>query len=230
MVLGLIPAKGGSQRLALKNIRSLGGRPLIEWAAKAAWESGVVDRLILSTEAEVVAESAVSSGIEVPFIRPKELAKDPYGVVDVALHAIESLEEQGDVYDRLVILLPTSPLRTANDIRQAYRKFNDEDAQFLMSVSEYAHTPFSALRLEEGRYLKAHFAEYLGKKSQQMPLAYRCNGAIHILDIEAFNRERSYYAEPLLSYIMPPERSVDIDTELDFRWAEFLYQMRIERV
>jgi len=218
--LGLIPAKGSSSRFARKNIRYLGDKPLLAWAAEAARESGIIDRLILSTEDSEVAEVAESYDIEVPFLRPRELANDPAGVSDTALHAIEQLEAIGEYYRTLVILLPTCPLRTADDIRAAYQLFLQKDRPFLMSVSEFSHTPLAALQQSADGTLDPYMPEFFGRKSQEMPPAYRPNGAIHVLDIEAFKRERSYLAAPLVGYVMPLERSIDIDSEEDLRAAE----------
>ena len=218
--LGLIPAKGSSSRLSRKNIRHLGDKPLLAWAAEAARESGVVDRLILSTEDSEVADIAEGYGIEVPFLRPRELASDPAGVADTALHAIEQLEAVGESFRTLVILLPTCPLRTAGDIRAAYRLFLEKDRPFLMSVSEFSHTPLAAMQQADDGTLDPYMPQYFGRQSQDMPPAYRPNGAIHVLDVDAFKRERSYLAAPLVGYVMPRERSIDIDTEEDLRAAE----------
>lgn len=220
--LGLIPAKGGSTRLAKKNVHALGGRPLIAWAAEAARASGVIDRLVLSTEDAGVAEQARGLGIDVPFMRPPELARDPAGVVEVALHALETLEKAGERYDTIVILLPTCPFRTAADVRAAYELFIERGRPFLMSVAEYSHTPFAAYRMAEGGALAPVFPEYLELRSQQMPRAYRPNGAVHVLDVARFRAAGTYVADPLVGYVMPRERSIDIDTEADLREAEFM--------
>ncbi len=220
-VLGMIPAKGGSRRLARKNILPLGGKPLLQWAVDAALASGVLDRLIVSTEDEEIAGVARELGAEVPFLRPAHLAKDPYGVVDVGLHALAALKEAGQSYATLVILLPTCPLRTAEDIVNAYRQFNETGAESLMSVALCGHTPFTALKLEGDR-LTYWFPEYLGAKPGGLPPAYRPNGAIHVLNVAAFERNKSYTAQPLTGYLMPPERSVDVDTSQDLALAEVM--------
>jgi len=219
-ILGLIPAKGGSTRLARKNIIKLGGKSLLAWAAEAAKSSGIMSRIIVSTEDQEIAAIARDCGVETPFMRPAQLAKDPAGVVDVALHALETLAEQGDHFDTLIILLPTCPFRTAHDIRSAYQLFTESNSCFLMSVSRYDHSPFSALRIDNDGLLKPYFPEHVRKRSQLMPEAFRANGAIHILNVKAFQKEKSYYAEPLKAYTMPWERSIDIDTDFDLLVAE----------
>ncbi len=220
--LCLIPAKGGSTRLARKNVVELGGRPLIGWAINAAVQSGCMDRIVVSTEDEAIADKARSLGAETPFMRPMVLARDPAGVVDVALHALATLREQGDAYQTLVILLPTCPFRSSEDIQNAIGLFRRQGGRFLMSVSRYEHTPFAAMKLSEDGLLNPYFQEYIGRKSQEMPQAVRANGAIHVLDVASFEQVRSYYAQPLLGFEMPWERSVDIDTAHDLRLAESL--------
>lgn len=222
--LALIPAKGASTRLPRKNIRSLAGRSLLEWTADTVRASGVADRLIVSTEDEGVADEARRLGLELPFMRPAELARDPAGVVQVALHALSVLEAQGEVYDTLAIFLPTCPFRSVDDIQGAMRLFRETGAQFLLSVAPYEHTPFSALRVENGLAVPC-FEAYFGKRTQELPPAYRPNGAIHLLDVPAFQAARSYIAQPLHAYVMPWERSVDIDTELDWLVAEAMLKL-----
>jgi CMP-N-acetylneuraminic acid synthetase len=218
-VLGLIPAKGGSQRLARKNILPLGGKPLLQWAVDAALASGILDRLIVSTEDEEIARVAKGLGADVPFLRPAHLARDPYGVVDVGLHALSALRDQGQEYATLVIMLPTCPLRSAEDISGAYRQYVDAGAESLMSVTVCAERPFTAMKLDGDR-LSYWFPEYLGAKPGGLPEAYRPNGAIHVLDVPTFERKKSYTAQPLVGYLMPQERSVDVDTAVDLAVAE----------
>ena len=225
-MLGLIPAKGGSTRLARKNVALLDGRPLIGWAAEAARESGVIDRLVLSTEDSGVAETARGLGIETPFRRPAELARDPAGVVEVALHALEQIDAGGNDFDTLVILLPTCPFRTATDIREAMATYRSRGATSLMSVAPYDHTPFAALGVAEDGFLEPYFPERFERRSQEQPDAFRPNGAIHILDVGRFRETRSYTAPPVMAYVMPRERSVDIDTKDDLVTARAMIEMR----
>lgn len=225
-LLILIPAKAASKRLQRKNMQLLGNKPLLKWAIDGAIESELDTDIVVSTEDHEVAVYAESVGVEV-LMRPERLAVDPAGVVDVALYVLESLSTKGRNYKTLIILLPTCPFRSPKDIQDAYSLFKSKKAEFLMSVSEYAHTPFAAMRLDDQDNLGPYFPEFIGRKSQQMPKAYRANGAIHILDVQAFQRERSYYAQPLLGYLMPAGRSVDIDTIDDLRYAEFLLKQQL---
>lgn len=221
-VLGLIPAKGASTRLPRKNVRPLGGRPLIQWTIDAAKEARLFDRIVVSTEDAEVARLARSAGAEVPFERPGHLAVDPAGVVQVALHALEALQAQGAAFDVICIMLPTCPFRTVGDIRDAFERFRSRPERNLMSVSSFEHTPFNAMGIDAGGMLFPHFPERFGRKSQEQPPAYRPNGALHILDVAWFQQSRSYLAPPIVAYVMPRERSIDIDTEADFAEAESL--------
>ncbi len=225
----LIPAKAASTRLKHKNMRLLAGKPLISWAIDAAKASGLAANIIVSTEDEQIADYVKTCEVEA-LIRPEKLAVDPAGVVDVALHALEVLRQQGRSFKTLIILLPTCPFRTAEDIQAAVQLFEEKNGRFLMSVSQYTHTPFAALRINDEQLLNPYFAEYIGKKSQQMPVAYRANGAIHVLDVAAFEEAKSYYAQPLIAYVMPHERSIDIDTEEDLQYAEFLLEKKFSNL
>lgn len=202
-------------------MRLLGGKPLLQWAIDSAKDAQLNADILVSSESKEIIQFALSQRVTAQQ-RPDKLAVDPAGVVDVALDVLTTLCGAGKHYQTLIILLPTCPFRTANDIQQALQLFREENTKFLMSVSEYSHTPFAAMGIDENSMLTPFFASYIGQKSQSMPKAYRANGAIHVLDISAFQKEKSYYAQPLVGYVMPYERSIDIDTESDLRYAEFL--------
>jgi len=223
--LVLIPAKAGSVRLPMKNVRPLKGVSLLARTIRRAQAMDFVDRICVSTEDEVVADQARACGIEVPFMRPAHLARDPAGVVDVALHALDMFEQAGERYDTLIILLPTSPFCRAQDIADAMQMFVDRKVEFLMSVSKEQHSPLSSLILKDGCLQPLHpdWLNRTGSKAgADMPVLVRCNGAVTIVNVAAFRREQNYYGYPLAAYEMPWERSIDIDTETDFLFAEFL--------
>lgn len=224
-ILILLPAKAASTRLKQKNMQLLGGKPLLQWAIDCAKEAQLDADILVSSESDEIVQFALSQNI-LTQQRPEKLAVDPAGVVDVALYVLSELENQGKHYQTLIILLPTCPFRTAEDVQQALQLYKQEHAHFLMSVSEYSHTPFAAMKLDESGMLDPFFPDYIGKKSQQMPKAYRANGAIHILNVETFKREKSYYAQPLIGYTMPAERSIDIDNSSDLNYAHFIIQAK----
>lgn len=221
-VLGFIPAKGGSTRFPRKNIAILEGRPLLAWAVEAARASGVIEAVAVSSEDDEVLSCAAGLDVEHVLKRPQHLARDPAGIVDVALHELDVLEQAGERFDVIVILAPCAPLRTAEDIRAAFEVFRRVRPAFVMSVSEFTHTPFAALTLDAKDHLVPAFPELFGRKSQEMPRAYRPNGAIHVLDVARLRETRDYLAPPRAAYVMPRERSVDIDHPEDLDVARRL--------
>ena len=218
-ILGVIPAKAASARLTKKNLRVLGDKPLLGWAAEAARETGRFERLIVSTEDEEVASVAKEFGLEVPFMRPAELALDPVEADGVGLHAVNALAERGERFDVLAIMLPTCPFRTAQDIVDAIELFLARDEPNLMSLAPFDHTPFAALRVDRSGTATPVFPGLFGRPDRKRPAAYRPNGAIHVLDVAWFEESRSYLTDPIVGFVMPRARSVDIDTEEDLRLA-----------
>jgi len=231
-ILTIIPAKIGSTRLPRKNILSLAGKPLLLWTVESAIKAKCCGEIMVSTESEEIANVAKAAGAKVPFMRPANLAKDPYGVVDVCLHVLQEYEKGGHFFDTLIILLPTSPFRTPQDIRNALTIFRDNKAKFLMSVSEFSHNPYGALKQikQSSLIMEPCFFAQIGKKRHDLPKTFRANGAITIVDVNAFKREKTYYGFPLYTYIMPWQRSVDIDTKQDFLFAEFLIEKGVVNV
>lgn len=224
-MLALIPAKAGSMRLPGKNLLPVAGKSLLEWAILSARESKLFDRISVSTEDDEVAATAEKLGIDVPFKRPDALSRDPAGVVDVSLHVLDEWQKRGENYDTLVILLPTSPFRTAADIQQALRRYLDTNVDFLMSVSQAEHSPLASLILKNGLLTPLH-PEWLNRtgayRDAETPVLVRANGAVTIVDVNHFRTEKNYYAYPLAAYEMPWERSIDIDTAQDYAFAQFV--------
>jgi pseudaminic acid cytidylyltransferase len=220
----MIPARGGSKRVKRKNVRDLNGEPLISYTIKAANESDIFDEVIVSTEDSEIAEIAEDYGANIPFRRPSKLASDTAQVVDVVDHTLSYYEEQGIEFDHLAVLLATTPLRTAADLRNAYQRFESaSEAEFLMSVTDYQYSPYEAL-YENGGFLENYWEEFSGRRSQERPDLYVDTGAAYIMNIDAYKRERTLYGSNLVGYHMPPERSVDIDEPFDLKLAEFLIQ------
>ncbi len=223
--LALIPAKEGSRRLSAKNIRLLAGVSLLERAISTAKDAGIFDRIFVSTESQRVAELARSAGVEVPFMRPVDLAVDPASVVDVSLHVLSELENRGETYQTLFILVPTAPFRTTLDILDAWRYYRERRVDFLHSVVRETHSPLSSMILRDGLLEPLHpdWIERTGAKAiEKPPILVRANGSVTIVNVARFRKEKTYYAYPLAAYEMPWERSIDIDDELDFKWAEFI--------
>jgi CMP-N,N'-diacetyllegionaminic acid synthase len=225
-MLAIIPARGGSKGLPGKNILQLQGKPLIGYSIEAALKSESVNRVIVSTDDTKIAETASRFGAEIPFLRPDELAQDDSSAIDVYIYTIDRLREQsGIAIDEFMVLQPTSPLRTHQDIDQAVEIFRNKQADSVISVTESAHPPVWAKKISPEGILTEYFPEYASNKNrQEIETAYMPNGAIFIFRYDLLKKFRHYYSDKTYPYIMPAQRSVDIDTQLDFDFAEFLLQ------
>ena len=227
--LAIIPAKGTSTRLPRKNVRELGGKPLLAWTIEAAKSSGVFDCVLVSSEDREILRIAKSYGAK-PQSRPAKLAMDPAGCIDVSQHALGELEKKGDMFDRIAILMPTCPFRLADDIRAAFKAFDQTEEGCLFSVSTFSHTPHNALVIGQENFLQPLVIDSFGKKTQEQPEAYRPNGALFIMDRESMMTATSLFPTPMRPYIMPGIRSIDIDNQLDLDWAEFLLAKGVVRI
>lgn len=219
-----IPAKAASTRLKRKNLLQLNGKELIGYAVENALNCGIFDKedVIVSTESEEVADVAKRFGANVPYLRDEKLARDPYGVADVALDFLKQFPDYTD-YDHMVIVLPTAPFMVPQDLIDGYEQFLSGGYKALMAVTATNHNAFRSVKIEQGQ-IKPVFPEHIKKKSQELDPTYRINGAMAIVKIDHFIKEQTYFMEPLGAYEMPWERSVDIDTEEDFRLATFFTQ------
>jgi CMP-N,N'-diacetyllegionaminic acid synthase len=227
--LAIIPARGGSKRLPRKNLMPLNGKPLIAYTIEAALESGVFERVCVSTEDEEIAEVARKYGAEVPFMRPAALASDSATNVQVCLHALDFYKEHEQLYKLYYLLQPTSPLRTPEDITQALALLGNSDADSVVSVVPWEHPPFWALDLQDG-FILPHWGEGSLVSTQQLPELWRPTGAIFIGTASILRGKQNLYTSRTLGYEMPPSRSVDIDSFYDWHLAEYLLmQNSVER-
>lgn len=230
-IIGIITARGGSKGIPRKNIKKLLGKPLIAHTILAAKGSKHLTRCIVSTEDEEIAEIARAHGCEVPFMRPKELAQDSSTSMAVVQHALSWLKEyEGETYDYLMILQPTSPLRTGEDIDAAIEKIVATDADSVISVVELANFGPRKMNRIEDDIIRPYFDEHeIGKESerrQDLEPVYRRNGAAIYLTKTELIEQGDLFGTVSRPYIMPRERSVDIDEPVDFELAEFFMRHR----
>ena len=224
--IAIIPARSGSKGLKDKNIRDLNGRPLLAWTIDAAVCSGEFDEIMVSTDSEAYAETARRYGADVPFLRSPATATDTASSWDMVAEVLENCRERGSTFDTFCLLQPTSPLRNAEDIRNAYALFRDKAEFAVVSVCEAEHSPLWCGHLPENGEFTGFIRQEDVKQRQAGGKFYRLNGAIYIVDTQRFATDRFLYHEGSYAYIMPQERSVDIDTETDFRLAELLMSGR----
>lgn len=219
-VLALVPARGGSKGVPGKNVRPAGGKPLIAWTVEAARKSRYVDRVILSSDDPSIAAVAARFGCEVPFMRPAELATDEADSMSVVRHALKSLPER---YDFLLLLQPTSPLRTAADIDAALEQCLQREAGSCVSVCEPDKSPYWMMTMTaEGAVQPLFPPEQVPARRQDAPSIFALNGAIYIAPSDHLAAGGDFVTRGTVGYVMPKERSFDIDTELDLRLADFL--------
>lgn len=222
-ILGLIPAREGSKGLPGKNIRLLLGKPLIAWTIEQARGSKYIDEVLVSTDSNKIAGIARRFGAVAPFLRPEILATASAKVIDVILHAIEYKQKRGDYFDVIVLLQPTSPLRSRSDIDQALEYFFKKKAQAVISVCEAGHHPFLMNTLPLNGNMKNFLRiSHLNKNRQDFPVFYRINGAIYLANSDYLKENKSFLGKDTYAYIMPQERSIDIDNQLDFDFASFM--------
>jgi CMP-N,N'-diacetyllegionaminic acid synthase len=216
--LGLIPARGGSKGLPGKNIRPLAGKPLLAWTIDAARASGVIDRLVISTDDDGIAAVAREHGCEAPFLRPAHLATDESPTIDTVMHALETL---GDLFDILVLLQPTSPFRTDADIAACVRRCTDEGMPACVGIIRATESPFWMFTQAPSGELEPVVArDQLPTRRQLLPPAFLINGAVYAARVDWLRQHRSFFGPGACGWEMPAERSLDIDTLEDFKAAE----------
>lgn len=226
-ILAIIPARGGSKGLPRKNVKLLLGKPLIAWTIGQALRSRYLDKVIVSTEDKNIARISLEHGAEVPFIRPRTLATDTAKMIDVILHSLYCLGKKGSVFDLLVLLQPTSPLRTSLDIDTAIELFFLKKAKAIISVCETEHHPFWTNELTRGGCMKNFLkTRIMDKNRQSLPAFYRLNGAIFLAYCDYIKENKNFFGERTYAYVMSRERSVDIDTGFDLKFAEYLLQIK----
>lgn len=221
-ILGIIPARGGSKGVPDKNLKELAGKPLLAYSAEVAHTSGLIDRLVLSTDSEEIAQLGRSLDIEVPFMRPTELAQDDTAMLPVLQHTVKKLEEEGWMADIIVLLQPTSPLRKARHISAAVEKLQAEACDSVVSVVEIPElfAPQKALRAQNG-YLKFWLPE--GKsitRRQQLEPAYAREGTVYVFWRDVLMEQNSIYGEKCLALILSAEESMNLDDREDWQRAE----------
>lgn len=237
-ILGVVPARGGSKGVPGKNIRSLYGKPLIYWTISEAKKSKHINRLIVSTDDEGIAEVARSCGAEVPFMRPKEISQDLSTDVECFLHTLDWFKEnEGYEPDIFVRLPPTSPLRTTVDIDlgvETLMRYPEADSS--RAICESPKHPYKMWKINEGSpylepFLDESFTDFEDSHNlprQLFPKVYIHTGAVDAIRPQTIYEQKSTSGKKCAYFFMPSERTVNIDSILDFEFAEFLMKKRLE--
>lgn len=219
-ILSIIPARGGSKGIPHKNIMELCGKPLIAYSIEAAKKSKYIDKVLVSTDDQKIKEVSVSFGAEVPFLRPEEISNDSAKSIDVVLHAVNFLKNAGESFDYVILLQPTSPLRSSQDIDEAIEKLVGSERESLVSVCEASENPVLMRKIEEDRLKEIFQYEGENLRRQELPSFYIFNGAIYIDTVEMLFKEKRFVDEDTIPYVMEKGKSIDIDTYFDARIAE----------
>jgi CMP-N,N'-diacetyllegionaminic acid synthase len=226
-ILGLIPARGGSKGVPGKNKKLLAGKPLIIYTIETAKTSSLT-KIIVSTDDFTIAKLASDAGVELPFMRPTSLATDSAKSIDVVKHALLTMEEKGEHYDAVLLLQPTAPFRTAEDINNSIRLLqSNPTADSVISVVDVeGHHPARMKYIQDGKLIDPSFAEaYESQNRQELTPMFLRNGAIYLTRRETL-LENSFKGKVCLAYVMPADRSINIDTEADFEYAQWVLQKK----
>ena len=219
-ILAIIPARGGSKGIKDKNIIDLCGKPLISYTIEAAKKSKYIDDTVVSTDSEKIAAVARECGAEIPFMRPAELASDKAKTIDAILHAVAELRRMDRAYDVLVLLQPTEPLRTNEDIDRAIELYFEKGEKSLVSISQVDDHPLLMRTLNEDRSMKKLLNVSSTCRRQDMDTFYRVNGCIYINPVADLSDETSFNDNEI-GFVMEQSHSVDIDELKDLKVAEY---------
>jgi len=231
-ILAIIPARGGSKGLPKKNIKPLLGKPLIGWTIEQAKESKYIDEIFVSTDSKEIADVSECFGVKVPFLRPEELANDSASSMSVILYTIELLEKQGKIFDYVIMLEPTSPLRDSEDLDLAVEKlFSVNGAESIVGVCkvEAVHPVF--LVSQKNGFIDPYVnKEYKVIRRQDLDELYFFEGSLYISGTESLKTRKSFYHEKCLPYIVPKWKSFEVDDEIDFYIIENLMKLKLNKL
>jgi CMP-N,N'-diacetyllegionaminic acid synthase len=222
-VLALVIARGGSKGVPRKNLRQIGGKSLLAWALDAAAASRHVDRTVVSSDDVEIIELAKRLGAEAPFVRPAQLARDDTAAVDVVLHALAVLEEH---YDYVVLLQPTSPMRIGDDIDGCLALCDRTGAPSVVSVTEAKKSPYWMYRIDADLHMTPLMESPRPTRRQDIPRIYELNGAVFVARTIWLGTARDLIDPESRAYVMPMDRSIDIDSESDFEMARTMMEIK----
>lgn len=222
-ILCVIPARGGSKGLPRKNIKELLGKPMIGYTIEQAKKSKYIDKIIVSTDDIEIAGISAKYGAEVPFIRPQELAGDNASIFDVLLHAVDRIiEKESFSFDILILLHANTPLRNVEDIDNCIELLYEKDADNVFSVTEAHRNPyFNMVEITKSRKVKLiKKGNYVSRQSA--PQVFDMNSSIYVWWKDILREKKKLFLRNTHIYVMPKERSIDIDDEIDFKFVECL--------
>lgn len=225
MNIAVIPAREGSKRIPGKNIRPFFGRPIIYYSIKAAIDSNLFDRVIVSTDSDKITDIAVQSGAEAPFVRPSDISDDFTPLTDVVHHALTQLQSEEKSYKYICCILATAPFVRIEDLKRGLDIIKEKNAASAFTVTTYPFPVFRALKITEEERLEMLWPEHKLSRSNDLPEAYHDAGQFYWLDAGKFLKSREIYSTDAVPIIVPRFMVQDIDTEEDWDTAEKIYKI-----
>lgn len=223
--IAIIPARGGSKRIPHKNIKDFLGKPILAYSVQAACQTGMFDRIIVSTDDEEIARVARQYGAEVPFMRSEKNSNDYATVTDALLEVLDCLEERGDSYDSLCCILSTAPLVSTQDIIGSYRFMEDKKAPAICPVVAFSYPIWRSLKRDKDGGISMNWPEHINARSQDLPVAYHDSGSFYWADVKKLRQFGSFFMPGCLGWEVDEIRIQDIDTETDWKLAELKYKL-----
>jgi pseudaminic acid cytidylyltransferase len=225
-IIAIIPARGRSKRIAKKNIRLFHGKPIISYPIKAALETNLFDRVLVSTDCDEIAEVSKSYGAEVPFTRPAELSGDHVMTAPVLMHALDWLKENRQEPKYFCILLATSPFVRSEDIERGYDITRETEAVSVFSVTTFPYPIFRSLKMNDNSRLEMFWPEHLLTRSQDLPEAYHDAGHFYWAETKRYREEQRMFSSDAVPVVIPRWLVQDIDTEEDWIRAEMIFKVQ----
>ncbi|MBE6044613.1 MULTISPECIES: cytidylyltransferase domain-containing protein [Clostridium] len=227
-ILAVIPARGGSKGIPHKNIINFCGKPLIAYSIEAAKKSKYIDYILVSTDDREIQGVSLRYGAKAPFLRPKEISDDKSKSIDVVLHSINYLKDNDEIFDYVILLQPTSPLRTEKDIDAAIETIIEKEGRSLVSLCKVDENPILMRTIEYGKLKPILKFDGDNLRRQDLPEFYIFNGAIYINTVDMLIENRTFVDEHTIPYIMERHKSVDIDNMLDVKIAEYILEENMD--
>ncbi|RPI79163.1 MAG: pseudaminic acid cytidylyltransferase [Desulfobacteraceae bacterium] len=229
MNIAIIPARGGSKRIPDKNIRLFAGKPIIYYSIKAAQETGIFNQIIVSTDSEVIAETARRFGATVPFMRPKELSDDHTPTAPVIMHALEFLKNTNQPADYACCIYPTAPFILPKYLKEGYDLLVKHQVTSVFSITTFPFSIFRALKITEKGTVEMFWPEYEKTRSQDLPAAYHDAGQFYWMNNDRFMRIKKLYSPDAMPVVIPRYLVQDIDTPEDWETAERMFQAQFRK-
>jgi CMP-N,N'-diacetyllegionaminic acid synthase len=228
LIIALIPARGGSKGLPGKNTRPLLGKPLIAWTIEQAKACKFIDRIVVTTDDRDIAKTSEQYNAEVPFLRPAELATDQASTIDTVLHALSFFEKEGNFYDSLILLEPTSPLRDVSDIENGLRElYSNNEAESIVGVSKVVSAHPSFLLKTKNGFIRSYLdTEFPSMRRQEITDFFFPEGSFYAAYCRSLIERKSFYHKQTLAYILPKYKAYEIDELDDFIIVEALLKAK----